>query len=246
MARCKNLHLAGSEVRPAKATFADRKIKRSATCEDCGARVRYSNLARHRRTQHQESGYLPPKRTLVVSPRLVVSPLRLKLKLQLPAVTKALDERMTVEATVEEDPERRLPTTPDTEEELMRGLARLYSARVPQMSASSISYRLTKDFAAVASNPDQRHELREIMRVAGLVLHTKEEWDRNSQEAEARGKDEGLRNRPLSVDVVTQTDDMESSTELFKNSFMLAPMVLIPASSLSASLGFKGLPFRFD
>jgi len=244
MARCKNVTHDEREDRLCQAVYSPclKKKKKKTTCEMCGMSVRSSNMARHKRTQHAEGNRFPRG----PSPGPRVSPLHVNLKVRLPAVTKALDRTTTVEATVEEARERALPPTPGTEEEFIRGLAKLYSARVPQASASTINYRLTKEITAVAGSPGQRCELKQIMETAGLVLYSKEEWEEEARAAEARGVVQALKTRPSTAEAQTQVDDLEESPELCKGSVMFAPVVMASASAYCGPWGFKVVPCRLN
>jgi len=239
MARCKNVEFAEPQERPAQATVTIKKKtkKKKTACVECGLRVRSSNMARHRRTQHP----VPRGATPRSSPEPVVSPLRLQLSLQLPAVVKALD-RTTWRDAEKDVPDRQLPPTPTSEEEFVWAMAKLYSGRVSQQSASTISYKLTKDIAAVAGNPEQRTELKEVLLTAGMVLLTEEQWEVELQEAEARGEDRWRRTKPLMSEAQTQVEDTGMFSDLFQGSVVFTPMFMSSASSLGRPGSFKMVP----
>ena len=219
MARCKNMVSNTTESGLPRAIFT-----RKAVCVTCGLGMQSSNMARHRRVKHPTSELLSGRTTPVSSPKMFVSPLRLNLKVRLPAVTKALSDRMEIEATVGEVTPCDLPPTPTSDEELQWELARLYSKRLGRSTSSTVGYTLTRDIAAVARNPEQREDFCAILETVGLVCLTKEELERRLEEATK--KDQECQAKP---------------ERLVPSSYIIPPLVMA-----DASFGLKITPFRMN
>ena len=123
-----------------KKTVSEKK----ASCPVCGKIVLKSNLARHKKRHvrgrwvRDESppGSPTPSILLDASPRD-----HLRLKIRLPAVARVLREKEVESLSVGD---RRLPTTPSSEEEFNRELAKLYASRVVEPSSLSFSYLETR------------------------------------------------------------------------------------------------------
>jgi len=174
MARCKNTPRSAPTSLP-RAVFPARK-----ECEVCGLLVTKSNLARHKKFQHAKPGrFVTPRASPHPSPVARVSPLVIRL----PAVDRAVVDHCPPPKPVVE---RELPTTPESDEDLLMGLAKLYAGRVQRVTVSTIGYVLTKEISAVARDPTKRGELQEIMSAAGLVLLTQDELTTRVQEASAK------------------------------------------------------------
>jgi hypothetical protein len=234
MARCKNIERGGVVVEhPSPATF-EKKRGKKVPCELCGLRVRKSNLSRHRRTQHPVPRGAPRGASQPCSPELVVSPLRLRLDLQLPAVMRALGDQTT----------RMLPPTPTTDEETEQTLRALYTPRDVGMSASIVTYRLSRDIAAVAQNPEQSGELTRILGTCGVIAHSEDVFAGLIQQAEARGKNSVLVSKPHSREVGTQVEDYVGQ-DLFRGSLVLTPL-LIDNSTLGSTCGYRMGPRGFS
>ena len=235
MARTKNTLRREPPLGLPRATF-----KKEVSCPVCGLVVRSSNLARHRRVRHPAAGLPVSSSTPFASPattpgRTVTSPLQLTMKVRLPAVDRAISERMEVEATVVEATTRDLPPTPTTEEDLQRELAKLYSGRVnKRASATSISYNFTRDLTAVAKNPDQREDLTEILWAAGLVLLSKEEWEKRTEKTPEKEPEVGTQE--------IQASQWQAMPDRLVLSFPFPPSAKAPASLF----GIKVTPFRCD
>ena len=118
------------------------------------------------------------------------------LRIKLPAVTEALRKKSQEEEEVDLS---HLPPTPESEEELRRGLAKLYGGRVSRDVRSSLNYTETIRISEAARDPTLREELRDILSTCGFVLHSKEEQARLLEEAEARGRNQAMLSSPPSV-----------------------------------------------
>lgn len=176
MARVKNTLRVSSEEGTAlpRAVFPEVRLKKKklVKCDTCGLLLWRSNLSRHVKKQHAEV-----------------------LTVKLPAVAKFLSHGKerdgTGEETVaeEEGREARLPTTPQSEDELNRELAKLYAARVPAKPVEApLSYSQTRALMSLARDEARREELRQVMSAAGLLVYTEEERDKMLQKAREEGR----------------------------------------------------------
>ena len=102
-----------------------------------------------------------------------------KLTIRLPSVEEAVQKNS--DRTVS-NLSSRWPSTPQSEEELHLGLARLYAKRVAENQRDSpIAYKDTSTIMCIARDPRRRGALREILHSVGLVLLTREEHDELSR-----------------------------------------------------------------
>ena len=194
MARVKNVEREedSDETLLPRALFTQKLKKKKTTkftkCERCGVLLRRSNLARHRRNKHFETDADEP--TLHGSSAPVIREVGAgRLVIKLPAVTKQLENLGLGKKGEEEDEEEReLPTTPQSEEELNRQLAKLYAARVPQVTSSAFTYGETRDLLALARDEDKRVELKKVFKAAGLLLYSGEEMELLIQRAREEGR----------------------------------------------------------
>ena len=107
--------------------------------------------------------------------------------IKLPAVDEAINRSASKSRNSCQSPTitHNLPTTPQTEEELHRGLVRLYSKRVhtnPQ--STQISYRDTAVILSAVQDPLKRNNLKEILNSEGLTFLTCDEYKTLSKAAE--------------------------------------------------------------
>ena len=183
MARVKNTTRESGGKRIPRALFSEAgegRISKTVCCENCGLNLRRSNLARHRRrcglSQLSSDG--------------------IKLTVRLPSITKALREK-ALEDTDEEDslsPELScLPQTPETDEEVFRGLARLYAARMSEPKPNALTYEETKLVMGCIKNPSKLEGLKEVLEASGWKLRSDEEWTEALHQAEGRAKEEVTR-----------------------------------------------------
>ena len=179
-------------------------VKKQTKCLVCGLLLRSGNLSRHMRNQHlprDPPSPEPPEvggvlelgvSTSAPAPSSFLTPpveeaVVPKLKLKLPAVDRALKKRNSVER--EEEDLRHLPPTPETEEDKMRGLAKLYSGRVSRdVRNCALSYTETSSIAEAARDPKKREELVSILASCGYILHSREEQEDLIRAAEDRGR----------------------------------------------------------
>ena len=138
---------------------------------------------------------------------------RLKLTIKLPAVAKALkgqdfeDGRFEHSIHSPGQPSDHLPPMPKNSEELMRGLAELYSRRVTSNSKTLISYNDTCVVTRIARDVDKREELQGLMEAMGLKLMAKEDLERLAKEAEERGRRAASEPSDAGVTRGTQTEE---------------------------------------
>ena len=187
-----------------KATFPSQGKYRQ--CKECGQTVLRGNLARHIRKKHTSRGEAIPK-----------------LKIKLPSVLKGLvrqrgeaGEESVKEAGAENCAvsvdETHLPPTPESDEEMMHQLARLYSGRVSKpVATSKLGYEKTKTLLSIVCDNDCRVEVKEVLSQAGLLLHTQEEVDAMVRDAEEKGKKEVEWQVPESTGEDAATADEEPS-----------------------------------
>ena len=169
-----------------KATFPSQGKYRQ--CKECGQTVLKGNLARHIRKKH--ASRVPEGEAVP------------KLKIRLPSVLKGLvrqrgesGEESAREADEESCTvpinEAHLPPTPESDEEMMHQLARLYSGRVSKpVATSKLGYEKTKILLSIVRDSACRAEVKEVLSQAGLLLHTQEEVDALVRDAEERGRRE--------------------------------------------------------
>ena len=78
--------------------------------------------------------------------------------------------------------------TPKSEDELNLGLAKLHAARMPQLRVTGLSYELTRTLVAMARQTSRLQELKDVLRVADVVVQTREEFEEALARAEAGGQ----------------------------------------------------------
>ena len=174
----------GEENVCGKKTVSEKK----ASCPVCGKIVLKSNLARHKKRHvrgrwvRDESppGSPTPSILLDASPRD-----HLRLKIRLPAVARVLREKEVESLSVGD---RRLPTTPSSEEEFNRELAKLYASRVVEPSSLSFSYLETRCLLSCARDVSRREALKQVFASVGLELLSKEELAKKEEDALERGR----------------------------------------------------------
>ena len=106
----------------------------------------------------------------------------LRMVIRLPAIDRALQDKTNCEQT--EGELGHLPSTPVSEEDFHKQLARLYANRVSAPPKDNhITYKDTTTILAVARDPERRQALKEILDSAGLTLLTHEEHQQLSQRA---------------------------------------------------------------
>ena len=181
MARVKNVvrEDEGEGVALPRAVFPNplKKQKKKLTrCSDCGLLLRKSNLSRHMKTKHA---------VLLVKLPVVSKPLGDMAKGSSDETEEAEEADEAEEA--EEAGKPCLPTTPQSEEELNRELAKLYASRVPK-EPYSMPYTLTRTLVSLAKEESGREELRHVLQGVGLYLYTQEEKDQMLRDAEDVGR----------------------------------------------------------
>ena len=108
---------------------------------------------------------------------------RLRLKIKLPAVTRVLEDKGSCSVGG-----RCLPTTPSSEEEFNRELARLYASKVVKPSTLSFSYLETRCLLSCARDESRRDALKQVFASVGLELLSKEELAKKEEDALERGR----------------------------------------------------------
>ena len=78
--------------------------------------------------------------------------------------------------------------TPQSEEELNLGLAKLYAARVPRLREAGLSYELAMTLVAMARRSNGLEGLKDVLGVADVVVQTRKEFNEALAKAEARGQ----------------------------------------------------------
>ena len=136
-----------------------------------------------------EPSFEPSKPVAAVTPEAALTRTQESSKCQrliikLPAVDEAINKVMDSYQSPQVV-NSHLPPTPETEEDLHRELARLYSRKVKaNQRDTQISYNDTSVILAIARDPCKRDGLKEILDSAGLTLLTQEEYHTLSKAAE--------------------------------------------------------------
>lgn len=162
-----------------RATFpsaaTDKKFTRCCVCD---AIMLKSNLARHKRMRHAPKKMSPPREEGSETPKHceVRDPLKLKFNLTVPNEPTEKSSRTGLEAEATGGVMREFMPVPTNEDELMRGLAKLYSARVPKAKPSLLGYNLTRDITEAAQDTNKQHELCEVLNAAGMKVHVEQDW----------------------------------------------------------------------
>ena len=129
---------------------------------------------RHKKVKH--GGLELPSRGPVSNPKE-------ELIIKLPREREARKRSME-----EEDEYLGLMPTPQSEEELNLGPARLNAAQVPRPREMGLRYELTRTLVAMVRQSSGLEELRDVLRVADVVVQTREEFQEALAKAEARGQ----------------------------------------------------------
>ena len=112
------------------------------------------------------------------------------MKIKLLGVTKALEDKVPQEPGSQCLNLSHLFPTLETDEEISRGFAKLYTRRVSKLRPSSLSYEKTRMVVALTKDSAKREGLKEALGVSGWQLHSEEEWAKDIREAEETGRRE--------------------------------------------------------